>query len=231
MFKGLKNFLGRHTDLIRLFVIVLAAGTFVYNLNIYTEKAKKTAEEVSMRAQKNGSSEIYTNDYRVKPLINQAYLEFTVRKIRKAHDQIKVLMFFAHKSKYPGGSKGPEAIFAALKKALKRGVQVKLLLSREGHRNHRKARQHLKLLEEFKNNNFEGYIYPGPEKLHGKLVLLDQKKALVGAHNWTWSSLRESKEISYYVIGEKPLRKLHRKFNKLWEKAEEFHSEEEEDAA
>ncbi len=232
MFDSLKHFLDRHTDIIRLFIIVLAAGTFIYNLNIYTKKAEKTAKKISMKSRQiqQSSRELLQNSYRVKPLINSRYFDFLMNKINSAHNSIKILMFLARKSKY-NQNQGPNLIFEALKNALSRGVKVKLLLSREGKINYRKADRHLELLNEFQSNYFEGYVYPGPEKLHGKLVIIDRRKALVGAHNWTWHSLKESLDTTLYVIGKKPLYKLHRKFKKLWRKTEKFYKRKQNDEA
>jgi len=71
------------------------------------------------------------------------------------------------------------------------------------------------MLHQLQHPNINGYINGSVSKLHTKIVLIDGDEALLGAHNWTYSSINNSYEVSLWIRSDQPLTDLNQKFEGL----------------
>lgn len=57
---------------------------------------------------------------------------------------------------------------------------------------------------------------------HAKLVIVDRRLAVVGSHNWSWSSLSKNFEVSVVVPGGALVDRLVEHFDGVWSVGKEF---------
>ncbi len=63
----------------------------------------------------------------------------------------------------------------------------------------------------------------GPSRVcHAKVVLVDERVAIVGSHNWSWHSLSQNFEVSVLVDGGPLVARLVEHFDGLWSVAKKF---------
>jgi len=127
-------------------------------------------------------------------LTNQDYLPSLIKAFDKAQREIFVSIFSfkagVHKNSYP------DRILMHLAKAVKRGVDVKVILETTGKVNdelNTQNRQTGKLLEE---KGVKVYFDSPRTTTHTKMIVIDEKVLILGSHNMTQSALRYNNEIS-----------------------------------
>jgi phosphatidylserine/phosphatidylglycerophosphate/cardiolipin synthase-like enzyme len=106
------------------------------------------------------------------------------------------------------------ALAAALEEAVKRGVQVRLLVDGNKYKESRATQELL-----------AGAIVPfrlaygrkgcGP-KMHHKFVILDQQSVLTGSYNWTLESESENHENLVILEEAQPVEAYAKEFEALW---------------
>ena len=133
-------------------------------------------------------------------LINEDYFPALVKAIDEAQSEIFMSIFSfkagVHKNSYP------ERILGHLAKAVKRGVNVKVILETTGRDDDELSaqnRQTGKLLEE---EGVKVYFDSPRTTTHTKLIVIDERVVILGSHNLTQAALRYNNEIS--ILLERP---------------------------
>jgi len=229
LIRTLKNFFRDYGSLIKM-VLILIVGTVIgYRIYTLTLQAEQTFQKAEMSVRRNitqSESTDVQNSYRVKPLMNQQYTPELIDRIQQADTSIKIIMFVIKPSEYQKNSDmGVRWILTQLKHAMERGVSVRLLAGKNEGVNPLGSTRHNQIIDRLDHPNFQGYVYPRQKSLHAKMVLIDQRVAIVGAHNWTWHSLRRSHETSLLMEGRRRLRTLHQRFDQLFKESKKFYRE------
>jgi len=225
----LKSLYSRYSMTVKIVLILIFATLVGYRFYTVHMKAEQTLRSVDVSIKKQlveqeARMSRYDNEFRIKPLINRHYTSELIDQINGAQEKIKVMMYVVKPSEHQNGSRyGVNWILKQLRAAMDRGVDVKFLIGRNDARSPRAATQHIKILERLEHDRFEGYVFPLDQSLHAKLVLVDEKTALTGAHNWTWHSLNKSHETSLLVRGERRLQNLHGQFDQLFRETREYY--------
>jgi len=127
-------------------------------------------------------------------LTNKDYLSALIKGIDEAQNEIFISIFSfkagVHKNSYP------DRIVGHLAKAVKRGVDVKVILEATGRLNdelNTQNRQTGKLLEE---KGVKVYFDSLRTTTHTKMIVIDQRMLILGSHNFTQSALKYNNEIS-----------------------------------
>ena len=127
-------------------------------------------------------------------LINEDYFPALIKAIDEAQSEIFMSIFSfktgVHKNSYP------DRILGHLAKAVKRGVNVKVILEatdRPDDELNAQNRQTGKLLEE---KGVKVYFDSPRTTTHTKLIVIDEKVVILGSHNLTQSALKYNNEIS-----------------------------------
>ena len=130
-------------------------------------------------------------------LTNEDYLPALLKSIDEARSEIFMSIFSfkagVHKSSYP------DRILGHLAKAVKRGVDVKVILEATGRLDdelNTQNRQTGKLLEE---KGVKVYFDSPRTTTHTKLIVIDEKVLIMGSHNLTQSALKYNNEISILI--------------------------------
>jgi phosphatidylserine/phosphatidylglycerophosphate/cardiolipin synthase-like enzyme len=127
-------------------------------------------------------------------LTNEDYFPALLKAIDEAQSEIFMSIFSfkagMHKNSYP------DRILGHLAKAVKRGVNVKVILETTGRLDdelNAQNRQTGKLLEE---KGVKVYFDSLRTTTHTKLVVIDERLIILGSHNLTQSALKYNNEIS-----------------------------------
>ena len=127
-------------------------------------------------------------------LTNEDYLPALIKAIDEAQSEIFMSIFSfkagVHKSSYP------DRILGHLVKAVKRGVDVKVILETTGRLHdelNTQNRQTGNLLEE---KGVKVYFDSPRTTTHTKLIVIDERVVILGSHNLTQSALKYNNEIS-----------------------------------
>jgi len=78
-----------------------------------------------------------------------------------------------------------------------------------------KSQPALKVLEQ---NKVLTKKWASKKNLHTKLMIIDQKIAILGSHNYTMSAFTINHEVSIVVFNQEVVKKLNKYFQNLWEK-------------
>ena len=145
-------------------------------------------------AEKSGVITYDQSGCRALLLTNKDYLPVLIKAIDEAQSEIFISIFSfkagVHKNSYP------DRILGHLAKAVKRGVDVKIILETTGRINdelNTQNRQTGKLLEE---QGVKVYFDSPRTTTHTKMIVIDQKMLILGSHNMTQSALKYNNEIS-----------------------------------
>ena len=127
-------------------------------------------------------------------LTNKDYLPALIKAIDEAQSEIFMSIFSfkagIHKNSYP------DHILMHLAKAVKRGVNVEVILETSGRLNdelNTQNKQTGKLLEE---RGVNVYFDSPRTTTHTKMIVIDEKVLILGSHNFTQSALKYNNEIS-----------------------------------
>jgi phosphatidylserine/phosphatidylglycerophosphate/cardiolipin synthase-like enzyme len=127
-------------------------------------------------------------------LINEDYFPALIKAIDEAQSEIFISIFSfktgVHKNSYP------DRILGHLAKAVKRGVNVKVILETTGRPDdelNAQNRQTGKLLEE---KGVKVYFDSPRTTTHTKLIVIDERVVILGSHNLTQAALKYNNEIS-----------------------------------
>lgn len=214
---------------LKIILILVFGGMIGYRFYLLQMEAEQTSKQVDMSIRRQmirseARMDKLQNNYTVSPLVNRHYTSTLIEKIDEADDSIKVMMYLIQPSEENKDSRyGVDWILNHLRQALERGVEVQMLVGKNDHSSPYDAETHVSVLKRLHHEHFEGYVFPLKQSLHAKMVLIDEKSALLGAHNWTWHSLNQSHETSLLMEGEFRLKKLHHRFDQLFKESRKYY--------
>ena len=135
-------------------------------------------------------------------LIGDEYPAALVRLIDGANLEIKIVMF-DWRIYFTDISSGTSLITRSLIAAVKRGVSVEVLTN------------HLSTVSALNKNCIKAKKWTRKNLLHAKVVVLDDKIAVVGSHNFTQNGMHHNIEISAVIHDSDFARKFSEYFKKL----------------
>lgn len=155
------------------------------------------------------------NYYEVSPLVNRDYFPTLIERIDQADTSIKVLMYLFLPPKKGDPKTSPKGIRDHLLQAAERGVNIDIILSLKDAPSPELSITHLTILKQLQHPNINGFINDGPNKLHTKTLLFDRDEVITGAHNWTYSSINNTHEVSLWIRSDQPLKEFHQWFDRI----------------
>ncbi len=130
-------------------------------------------------------------------LKNNDFFPALLKAIDEARDEIFISIFSfragVHKRSYP------DRILAHLGRAVKRGVNVKVVLENTGKTSDQLSAQNRKTKKLLEEQGVVVYLDSPKKTTHTKLIVIDQRLVILGSHNWTQSALKYNNEISLLV--------------------------------
>lgn len=152
------------------------------------------------------------------------YLEFLLTTFAEASETIRVVMFFmTHQVAAPRADGKPakplalERVLSALVAAKERGVDVRVILDKDGPTdvfNSRRINQHAYRF--FVDHDIPVVFSSANKVIHSKIVVVDRRHVLIGSHNWTLGSMYNYDEKSVYVESNQLGKLLEERFDELW---------------
>jgi len=162
----------------------------------------------------------------VEILLEEEYLERLLLEMESAKSKIWVVMYVAsYNPKHEYGVQ--QKIVRILSKKYRQGVDVRVLLdasyewsSRKGRPSDRPSTKNEDMMKALKKEGVP-VRYDGFEQiLHGKWVLIDDDRSILGSHNWTYSALVKNVEASVFLRSKEHQEELNQAFSKLWDRFE-----------
>jgi phosphatidylserine/phosphatidylglycerophosphate/cardiolipin synthase-like enzyme len=159
----------------------------------------------------------------VEILLAEEYLDRLLKEMGTAKSKIWVVMYVAsYNAKYEFGVQ--QKIVSMLSKKYKQGVDVRVLLdasyewdSRKRGYSKRPSDKNEDMMKALKKEGIP-VRYDGFDRiLHGKWVLIDDDRSILGSHNWTYSALVKNLEASVYLRSKEHQRELAEAFESIWE--------------
>jgi len=133
----------------------------------------------------------------VVALKNNDFFPALLKAVDEARDEIFISIFSfragVHKRSYP------DRILAHLGRAVKRGVDVKVVLEITGKTSDELSAQNRKTKKLLEEQGVVVYLDSPKKTTHTKLIVIDQRLVILGSHNWTQSALKYNNEISLLV--------------------------------
>ena len=148
------------------------------------------------------------------------YFRRVDRLIREAWESIYIVMFVIN----PGAGKSGKvnALLTSLAGARRRGVRVKVILDLDPQADGFTAVANRKTFGELQRAGIEvEYDYP-KIKTHDKLLVVDGKYTVIGAHNWTEAALSSQNETSVLIESEGTARECLSYFYDIQAQTEKF---------
>lgn len=142
---------------------------------------------------------VTTNHYTVTALWNDEYQPALVRKLLEAKERIRVVMYQVSPRNNP-----VKEILDALAAATERGVDVQVILSRGTFGNHKLERDNEAAVDYLTSRGVRARINRVPMETHAKLVIIDDRTVILGAHNWSMGALEINNELSLMIESDRP---------------------------
>ncbi len=150
-------------------------------------------------------------------LENKDFFPALLEAIDEAHSEIFISIFSfkagVHSNSYP------DQILAHLGRAVKRGVQVKVILEVTSDRANDLTVQNMKTKTLLEEKGVTVYLDSPQKTTHTKLVLVDGRKVFLGSHNFTSSALKYNNEISVLIEQPQLARKVRNYLLKIMKEA------------
>jgi phosphatidylserine/phosphatidylglycerophosphate/cardiolipin synthase-like enzyme len=139
---------------------------------------------------------------KIELLNDEKYYYYVLNTLSSAKKEINIIMFSMYKCK-----KTADLIYALIN-ARKRGVMVRVILDGEVESN--RTLKHLLSSERIpvKLTNHQ--------RIHNKLIIVDDNIVVLGSHNWTDKALFENRESSVAIIDKKIVKREKDYFELLW---------------
>lgn len=157
-------------------------------------------------------ADVSTAPWSITPLADSSYLPALLQDLGEAHRSIDVAMYVIREH----GKGNVDLLLGSLEDAARRGVRVRVLLDRSPG-----GRDRHDLFNQAAASRLQkaraSVRFDRPEvELHDKLVLVDERIAFLGAHNWTPDALLENHELSLRVESDEPLSEARASFAERW---------------
>lgn len=149
-------------------------------------------------------------------LINGSYVEAAKTLIESAQSKVSLMVFLGTTSASIDGNPAPEALIDALLQTPS-GCTVRVILDRDDVGDPYKSRLiNRALYDRLKQAGVEVKLDEADELLHSKVLIVDDKSAIVGSHNWTRSGFNSTHELS--VLAHQPdlAQAYQQRFDALW---------------
>src|SRR4030066_1419647 len=127
-------------------------------------------------------------------LEDKRYLDSLLDQIKKSQSSILVSMYiFKTTGKKTSAS---NKVKDALIKAVKRGVNVKVMLEVEGGRSSTLNKENRITADKLEKGGVKVYFDSPRRRTHVKAIVIDDRYTFIGSHNLTASALQYNKELS-----------------------------------
>lgn len=136
----------------------------------------------------------------VKPLMNNEFYPVLLQAVDEAQKEIFIAVFSFKAGVHPRSY--PDVLVEHMGMAVRRGVQVKVILEDSGNCNDSLSRQNFKTKALLEEKGVIVYLDSPVKTTHTKLVVVDERLVFIGSHNFTSSAFRHNNEIS--VLIDKP---------------------------
>lgn len=131
------------------------------------------------------------------PVNNRDYAPAVLKLFNEAEKTIHIMMLEGgYYEGYPDGAN--EQLYRALGDAVKRGVEVNIILDQAGH-NPSQSMRNLQLGEHLKEYGINVYYDPPEVTTHTKTLLIDSIIAVIGSTNWSYHALDKNNECSVMI--------------------------------
>jgi phosphatidylserine/phosphatidylglycerophosphate/cardiolipin synthase-like enzyme len=134
---------------------------------------------------------------KVTPLMNRDFFPALTKAVDGAQDEILVAVF-SFKAGVHKKSR-PDILVEHLARAVKRGVDVKVILENCANPAGGVTRQNAKTKNILEKRGVKVYMDEPSRTTHTKLVVVDQKLVFVGSHNFTPSALNHNNEVTVMI--------------------------------
>lgn len=134
----------------------------------------------------------------VRLLPNEEYVSVLLETIAQAETEIVVAVYLFKTNGYR--SNYPDRIVAALGDAVRRGVEVRVLLEKTGDADSFIDRANAETAERLQKVGVDVVFDPPSRRTHVKMVVADREITFVGSHNFTNSGLKYNNETSIMVV-------------------------------
>ncbi len=139
-------------------------------------------------------------EYEVTPLVNEFYDAPFHWALCDARKSIYVVMFIAKPIKLGTGIKHPvNLLLNDLRDAVRRGVNVHLILDHPGYEEDWQYKAHKRVVDYLKSAGVDAKLDSSRFKTHDKLVIIDDEVIFIGNHNWTMSAFKHNNEVSVRI--------------------------------
>lgn len=196
--------------LIFLIVAVLATGGYLLYPVIVRERIAKQEIEVPVREELPKKRLVPLKEerpvevkytYKVTTLIGEEYVAYAKKAFQKAKESIYISMFFAIPGKE--ATHPVNILVNELIAAQKRGVKITFLLDRPASKD-QVYTAHWKLVERLKKEGIDAKLDSFNIKNHDKLIVIDDRLIIIGAHNWTEPGLYKNIEAAVLLEASPP---------------------------
>jgi len=139
----------------------------------------------------------------MQSIIGPQFSQLTIQKIDEAKQKIEIIVFDWRW--YPNDPANPVQLFnQALVRAVRRGVRVRAIVNNES------ITQTLKAL------GIETKKLQGKSLVHAKIIIFDNKEAVLGSHNFTAPAFTDNLELSVLIDDESCVSDYLKYFDNLW---------------
>ena len=156
----------------------------------------------------------------VRIVRNEEYERWAQMVISSARRSLFFSTFKAHLTKKPIGF-GCNKILDSLLEAIRRGVEVKVLLEC-GDMSKSIVKLNRIVAGRLASAGAKVRYLPGKRVVHAKIILSDSLWLLAGSHNWSVGSLRRNFEISFLIRESEVGVSVQSFFEKEWDRACDF---------
>ncbi len=153
----------------------------------------------------------------MKLLDDEIFLPTATTVIDCAEKFIYISTFKLEVSSTPRG-RGLAYLFELLGEKWKRGIDIRVLTNKQGEQGHVPASNSF-AIHVLKRYHIPVRYLPDSRICHAKIILADNKVAIIGSHNLSIKSCRQNFEQSCLIDSPCACMRLQTRFLALWEKA------------
>ena len=151
----------------------------------------------------------------MKLLDNEVFLPTATTLIDCAEKFIYISSFKLEISSTPRG-RGLAYLFELLGEQWKKGIDIRVLTNKQGEQGHVPSTNSF-AINVLKRHHIPVKVLPDSRICHAKIILVDNKAAIIGSHNLSIKSCRQNFEQSCLIDSPCTCMHLHQNFLKLWE--------------